>query len=176
MNESELTQRPEYLDKSQRETTQVAGVTYDVIELENYLQAMEPPAEIVDMNTQTLRLVESVEEGNKYWDVSSADGIDINIGPSDFLSKWKEQKSENPDLEVDEFLENLKTTNPEWLQHILSIQHAKDNLDKPIWLYSNESVHPHPFDGMHRLTRAYLEGLPTIKVIFWEQLPDEAKV
>ncbi len=171
MNSAEGDQFHRLREFPHRETTQVASISYDVGKLEEYLETHLPKPEPVEVGLNNLRLSTAVEEGNKYWDVPDSNE---NIGPSHFLKKWHEQKSENSDLTVDEFLENLKQTEPTWIEHILSIQNAQDNMDKPIWMHSNPSHHPFPFDGMHRLTRAYLEGRSSIPVIFWDRLPDNA--
>src|SRR5205814_1564419 len=75
-------------------------------------------------------LKDAVGEGYKYW----LDKDNEMFGPSAILKDWEDAKN-----------------NPLWIDHIKSIENA--NLDNPIWLSPDGFV----FDGMHRLTRAFID-------------------
>ncbi len=157
---------------SRRETTTVGNANYDVVYLEKFLADTPELNFPVEMPLSDRRLQEAVSEGNTYWATKSGE----KLGPSHFIELWNEQKSVDASMSVDAFLEHLKISHQDWIEHIQSIQFAGQNLDRPIWLYSDEQAHSYPFDGMHHLTRAYLEGNASIKVIEWKELPEKAKL
>ena len=91
----------------------------------------------------------AVSEGHKYW-------VDRNgemFGPHDLLKDW-----------------DAALKNPVWADHIGTILLANKN--NPIWQHQDGTV----FNGMHRLTKAFVDGDETIKLRYFESLPDEAKV
>jgi len=56
----------------------------------------------------------------------------------------------------------------DWAGHVVVIKKA--NLEIPIWVTGDGLV----FNGMHRLTKAFLENIPHIKVKVFNQLPESA--
>ncbi len=157
---------------TRKETTSVNGVNYDVIKLEKYLEEHPEAATSAEMSLSDPRIHDSVSEGNTYWATTSGE----SLGPSHFINLWTQKSAEDSSLTVDKFLEDLKVSHADWIDHINSIQYAINNLDRAIWLYADEQTHPFPFDGIHRLTRAYLENLPIIKTVIWNSLPEEAQL
>ncbi|QQS22825.1 hypothetical protein IPM19_04340 [bacterium] len=162
--------RAERVD-GRKESTTVNDQLYDVVKLEQYLtdHEQEFPATEIPLSDELIQ--SSVSEGNYYWGTKD----EQKLGPHDFIVLWESYK-ESGNSDVDEFLESLKNSHPNWIVHIESIQRAANNLENPIWIYGDKEVHSHPFDGMHRLTRAILEGRESIKAIVWNSLPDEAKI
>ena len=157
---------------TRHESTTVGNENYDVIFLENFLTDHPDLFPVTELSLSDSRLQDAVSEGNTYWGTKSGE----KLGPFDFLKLWEEQSTKDESLTVDLFLENLKITHPDWIEHIRSIQFADNNLSRPIWLYADANHHPYPFDGMHRLTRAFLNRNQSIKVIEWKSIPDEAKL
>ncbi len=92
-------------------------------------------------------LLGAVSEGNYYW----IDQNNEKLGPFQILKDWDAAQRKE-----------------EWSDHIANIRQA--NLDNPIWITKQGLV----FDGMHRLTKAVLEGKENIKVKVWDNLPDIA--
>lgn len=82
------------------------------------------------------QLAGAVSEGHDYW--VDADGNDF--GPADILRDWA-----------------VAQQNEAWIHHIESIKRA--DFSKPIWIKMPEG---HVFDGVHRLTRAFIDQRPTI--------------
>ena len=157
---------------TRRETTTIGNDHYDVIYLQDYL-AGHPELNIpLQLPLIDQRLTDAVAKGNTYWETTAGE----KLGPSHFLELWAEQKAADGSLSVNDFLENLKVTHPEWIKHINSIQYAEKNIDQPIWLLGGDQSHPYPFDGMHRLTRAFLDNRESIKAIIWDSVPPEAKL
>ncbi len=110
--------------------------------------AMRPFAEEIPIETvQTVTLANAVSSDHTYW----LDTEGHMFGPSVILADWEAAK-----------------INPIWIKHIKSIEAA--DLNYPIWIAPDGSV----FDGMHRLTRAFLDGVEEIKVRKFKKLPPEA--
>ncbi|MDP2669347.1 MAG: hypothetical protein Q8P07_06010 [bacterium] len=105
-------------------------------------------AENIPVETAQIKLFENaIGENQYYWDAE--DGT--HIGPFEILKDWEAAQK-----------------NSLWVKHIESIKNA--NLDNPIWVSSDGIV----FDGMHRLTRAFIDGAKEIKVRRFKELPKEA--
>ncbi len=99
---------------------------------------------IVAQEIPLAELADAVSQGNTYW----IDRAGNHIGPHDMVTDWPAAQQ-----------------NPAWADHVASIERA--NLDEPIWMTEDGAV----FDGMHRLTRAFLDGKKTIKVKIFTALP-----
>lgn len=93
------------------------------------------------------QLTEAVGSGHKYWEDTEGQ----SFGPSVLLDDWPAAQQ-----------------NPKWQEHVKNIKAA--NLDYPIWVGEHGEV----FNGVHRLTKAFLDNLPTIKVRYFKKLPSEA--
>lgn len=102
---------------------------------------------VKEMDVEVFR--ELVSDRHTYW----IDRNDQKLGPYQILKDWEAAQK-----------------NPIWADHIQTIKRA--NLDNPIWSTKDGIV----FDGMHRLTRAFIDNVPTIKVKVFETLPEEAIV
>jgi len=89
-----------------------------------------------------------VGKGHTYW----IDCDEKALGPYDILKDW-----------------DAAQRNPAWTDHVESIKQA--NLEKPIWVMRDSG---YVFDGMHRLTRAFLDKKSHIKVRYFDRLPKEA--
>lgn len=92
-----------------------------------------------------VELADQVGPEHTYW----IDEVGAPLRPYDLLKDW-----------------NAALENPLWKSHVASIQRA--NLDTPIWKVRDG----HVIDGMHRLTRAVLDGVETVKVRFVDEIPD----
>lgn len=90
---------------------------------------------------------EAVAGEHKYW----LDRNGVMIGPSQLLKDW-----------------DAAQKNEAWKEHIATIK--RSNLDDPIFITKEGIV----FDGMHRLTKAFLDGKSSIKAIVFTSLPEEA--
>lgn len=95
------------------------------------------------------QLAEAVAEGHYYWE----DREGKKLGPADILKDWEAAQA-----------------NEAWTDHVKTIKRA--NLANPIWQDKEGFV----FNGMHRLTKAFLDAAPTILVKRFETLPEEAEV
>ena len=111
------------------------------------LKSFSEEIPIENVLTETLR--DAVAEGNTYW----LDTEGKMFGPAEILRDW-----------------DAAQHNPLWTEHIESIKHA--DLDNPLWIAPNGFV----FDGMHRLTKAFIEGVKEIKVRRFTTLPEDAVV
>ena len=92
---------------------------------------------------------EAVGEGHYYW-------IDRNrekLGPFQILRDWEAAQK-----------------NPAWADHVEIIKNANQN--RPIWAMRDGQV----FNGMHRLTKIFIDGIPTVKVKVFDALPDSALI
>ena len=87
-------------------------------------------------------LREPVSDGHYYW----IDRDGEKLGPFQILTDWEKAQH-----------------NEAWADHVASIKRA--NLENPIWM----SKDGHVFDGAHRLTRAFLENKPTVKVQIFDE-------
>lgn len=90
----------------------------------------------------------AVGEGHVYW-------IDRNgepLAPYQIIQDW-----------------DAAQINEAWADHVTSIKRA--NLDDPIW----STPEGHIFDGVHRLTRAVIDRVSTVKMKIFESLPDSAQ-
>lgn len=95
-------------------------------------------------------LKEAVNERHKYW-LDTQGGW---LGPSALLKNWESAQQ-----------------NPLWIDHITNIKQA--NMNNPIWIHRPSGI---VFNGMHRLTRAFLEQKPAINVRYFDELPESALV
>ncbi len=110
--------------------------------------ALREYAEQIEIELVSLdSLVDVVGEGHKYW----LDTEGKMFGPAVILTDWEAAQ-----------------VNPLWVEHIESIRHT--NLENPIWIAPDGSV----FDGMHRLTQAFLIGAKQIKVRKFKEIPQSA--
>jgi hypothetical protein len=160
----------EQIDRDERkESTTVNKTLYDVVALESYLESNPEAVEIVSMSLQDQRLLDAVAEGQHYWNTEDGE----HIGPHDIISRWQKYQAEHQDAMIDEFLEQLTKDKPTWGNHIKSLQYARSQLSKPIWLISGADQQ-YPFNGMHRLTIAYMENLNIIPAALWTKLPESA--
>ncbi|MBI2037620.1 MAG: hypothetical protein HYT15_01645 [Candidatus Magasanikbacteria bacterium] len=94
-------------------------------------------------------LTDAVSQGNYYW----TDKNNNLLGPYNLLQDWEAAQK-----------------NEAYAEHVATIQHA--DLSNPIWKTADGQV----FNGMHRLTRAFLDKAPTIRVKIFDSFPDEAVV
>jgi len=94
-------------------------------------------------------LSEAVGPEYTYW----LDQNGVMFGPSEILKDWEVAQS-----------------NPLWQEHISKLKRV--NIDTPIWLAPDGTV----FDGVHRLTRAFIEGVKEIKVRKFKEIPESAIV
>ena len=109
-------------------------------------QAAEELA-IVERNLNEFE--ETVAEGHHYW-------LDTNgntLGPCDILRDWEAAQKTSA-----------------WSEHVATIKKA--NFDSPIWVTKDGYV----FNGLHRLTAAFLQHRPTIKIRIFDSLPSSAQV
>jgi hypothetical protein len=129
------------------ETTKVNGVIYDVRKLE----ALAEQLPIQEVPTEQLRDIAS--PGHHYW-------MDKNghpLGPYDIIQDWAAAQN-----------------NPAWEEHVATIKRA--DLDRPLWVTKDEESDHDVFNGLHRLTRAFIDKVPAVKVRVFENLPESAKV
>ncbi len=98
---------------------------------------------IVDIDIERVRGATS--EGNIYWEGLDGKGL----GPFHILKDWEAAQK-----------------NPAWVNHVASIKRADATM--PIWITKEGIV----FDGVHRLTRAVLDGKKTIKARIFEKFPN----
>jgi len=94
-------------------------------------------------------LGEAVAEGHYYW----TDKHNKKLGPFDLLQDWE-----------------VSLQNPNWVDHVDNIKNA--DLQWPIWITADG----HVFNGMHRLTRCFVEGISPVKIRVFDSLPPEAIV
>lgn len=128
------------------ETTKVNGVIYDVRKLE----ALAEQLPIQEAPTEQFRVIAS--PGHHYW-------MDKNgqpLGPYDILQNWEAAQN-----------------NPAWSEHVATIKRA--NLDRPLWVTKDVESDHDVFNGLHRLTRAFIDKTPTVKIRVFENLPEDAK-
>jgi|SRR5579872_77505 len=105
-------------------------------------------AETLPTETVSLELLRGhVEPGHKYW-IDEKGGF---LGPAEILKNWNDAQA-----------------NPLWKTHVAAIRNS--NLDQPIWMTRSGIV----FDGMHRLTKAFVEGVKDIKVKVFDVIPEFA--
>ena len=128
----------------------INGKIYDVYKLIELAKTIEPkmvPIATFDNNKEST-----------FW--NAADGS--RIEPSDIIDAIGEN-TESVDWE------NLIKKYPDWEEHIESIRNA-DYEKHPI-LYTHKDV---VVDGMHRLTKAWIDKIEEIKTRWLEELPDSA--
>ena len=111
------------------------------------LEALAEKVEAEPVPLEELR--EAVAEGHYYW----IDRDGEKLGPHQLLQDWEAAQK-----------------NPAWADHVETVRRA--DLTNPIWVTENEFV----FNGMHRLTRAFLDGAETIMARRFRELPKEAVV
>lgn len=98
---------------------------------------------------ETASLREAVSEGHYYWEDRNGE----KLGPFQILQDPEAARN-----------------NPAWADHMQTIGRA--NLETPIWVTEDG----HVFDGMHRLTRAFLDGVKQVKAKVFSEFPEEAEV
>ena len=98
----------------------------------------------------TEQLAQAIDPTHSYW----LDAEGNHFGPHHLLIDWnKAQKRER------------------WKSHVENVKQA--DLANPIWIYRPTGQ---VINGVHRLTRAFLEHQPTIPVKYFDDLPIEALV
>jgi len=91
-----------------------------------------------------------VTEPHKYWEDKNGEMFD----PSVIIEDWQAAQ-----------------LNPIWEDHVETIK--RSDLNDSIWILRRTGA---VFDGIHRLTRAVLEGAGKIKVKYFDELPEEAVI
>lgn len=145
--------QPEELHFTSRHTAEFEGKVYDVLKIIKIAQELPiteiPVAELEKMN-----------EG-KYWHGKNGEWL----GPEDILDLYdKAEGNWNAML--------LK--NPNAVDHIMGVKEA-DYHKHPLILVGPEA-NSWVIDGMHRLTRALIDRVSTIKARRLEKLPEEAVI
>ena len=127
----------------------INGKVYDVYKLIELAKTIEPKI----IPTATF----DNKKGGKFWNVEG----EQRIGPSDIITT----------LEGDEKIDwdNLVKKHPEWEEHIESIKNA--DYDKYPIMYTEKDL---VVDGMHRLTKAWIDKVEELKAKHIEELPDSA--
>lgn len=128
----------------------IDGKIYDVYKLIELAKTIEPKV----IPTATF---DSSKE-DKFWNIKE----DLRIGPSDIINSLEENAG---DIDWDGFIKE----HPEWKEHLESIRDA-DYEKHPI-IYTGRDV---VVDGMHRLTKAWIDKVEEIKAKWIEELPDSA--
>ena len=101
------------------------------------------------LSVETAKFKDALGVEHKYW-LDRKGGM---LGPYDLLQDWPSA---------------LK--NPDWADHIATIMLS--NKDATIWIYGKTGL---VFNGIHRLTKAVLDGENKIKAQIFETLPEDAK-
>lgn len=131
-------------------TADINGKVYDVYKLIELAKAIKPkivPTALFDNN-----------KGSKFWITQEGQ----HIGPSDIINALGESVE---DIDWDD----LRKKHPEWEEHIESIRNA-DYERHPIMYTQKDLI----VDGMHRLTKAWIDKVEEIKAKWLEELPDSA--
>ena len=128
----------------------INGKVYDIYKLIELAKTIEP--KIIPITTF------HTSKENKFWNVEE----DQRIGPSDIITAL-EKGEQNIDWN------GLIKKHPEWEEHIESIRNA-DYDTYPIIYTEKDTV----VDGMHRLTKAWIDKTEEIKAKWLEELPDSA--
>lgn len=131
-------------------TADYGGKEYDVYKL--ITLAAELPVEEVRTNTFNTLLA----DGHQFW----TDAKGQWLGPNDLLTAIR-QHGDDWDMLVRE--------HPRWEEHLRKVQHADCR-------YPLLVVEDFVIDGMHRLTRAHLDGSLTVRIKRFAALPTEAEV
>ena len=109
------------------------------------IEKLREYAEIIPTKNVPLEdVMEAVGKGHIYW-------IDRNgeqLAPYQIIQDWESAQQ-----------------NEAWADHVASIKRA--DKEAPIWMTKDG----HVFDGIHRLTRAVIDGDPTIRVKIFEKMP-----
>lgn len=126
---------------------EINGKVYDVYKLIELAKTIEP--KIIPITT-----FDNSKE-SKFWN----DKNNLRIGPPDII--------EEGERGID--WDGLIKKHPEWEEHIESIRNA-DYETYPI-MYTGEDL---VVDGMHRLTKAWVDKAEEIKAKYIEELPDSA--
>lgn len=126
----------------------INGKIYDVYKLIEFAKTIEP-------KTIPIVTFDNSKE-SKFWNVEG----DQRIGPSDIIVAL-----EGGEQETD--WEGLVKKHPKWEEHIESIRNA-DYETYPI-LYTEKDL---VVDGMHRLTKAWIDKAEEIKAKWLGELPD----
>jgi len=101
------------------------------------------------ISVKIVKLKDAIAKGNYYW----IDRTGKKFGPHQLLQNWEAAKKKM-----------------QWRDHVENIEKA--NVQTPIFLTPEYLV----FDGMHRLTRAFLEEHTHIKAKVFTALPESAIV
>lgn len=110
------------------------------------LYAVDLPVEPVAID----QLKDQLGPGHTYW----LDRDGNKLGPHDLLVDW-----------------HAAQQRPVWRDHVESVKRA--DLTNPIFIMKKTGI---VFDGMHRLTKAYLQNEETILAKLFEALPGDAVV
>ena len=111
---------------------------------------LESVAETIESKKIPLpQLQEAVGEGHFYW----VDRKGEKLGPHQLLEDWEAAQK-----------------NDAWVDHVETIKRA--DTANAIWMTSDGFV----FNGMHHLTRAFLDGKKTILVKVFLELPSTTEV
>jgi hypothetical protein len=107
-------------------------------------------AEQLPLSTAPLaEFAELVSAGQYYWE----DKNGAKLGPFEILQDWDEAQQ-----------------NPAWAEHIEKIRNA--DLSAPLWVAPGGQV----IDGMHRLTKYFVNSIPEVHYKKFDELPKEAVV
>lgn len=104
------------------------------------------PVELISIE----QLSEQLGPGHTYW----LDRDGNKLGPHDLLTDWEAAQQRRV-----------------WHDHVESVKRA--DLTSPIFIMKKTGI---VFDGMHRLTKAYLQNEEAIPAKLFEILPDDAVV
>lgn len=129
--------------------TRYGDKTYDVRQLE--LAARHLPEQAFDLSR--VDELKPILEG-KYW--KDSDGKDI--GPSDLLEAYRELGD----------WEAVRLAHPGWEKHIAKVERV--NYQIPVLVYEGNLI-----DGIHRLTKALVEGATSLPMKVLPGLPTEAE-
>ncbi len=125
------------------------GINIETTEVNGVVYAVDDLKNYADklpsqeIDTVTLRA--AIAEGRDYW----IDRKGNTLGPYTIMKNWEAAQQK-----------------PEWSDHVTTIKNA--DLENPIWMTIDGFV----FDGMHRLTRAFIERKEKIKVKIFNSLPN----
>ncbi len=141
---------PEARQVSLRHTARVRGKLYDAHKLIDAAENL--PVEVVPISTFDELKGEAAcwtdKEGNR-------------LGPKQLLELAEEYSGD---------FNAMLLAKPEWEQHIVSLRDA-DYKTYPLLVEGDHNV----IDGMHRLTRAWIDKAKEIKIKRFDKLPAEAE-
>ena len=128
----------------------VNGKVYDVYKLIELAKTIEP--KIIPIST-----FDNNKEG-KFWSIEE----DIRIGPLDIINALEENVT---DIDWDAVIKKY----PDWQEHVENVRDA--DYEKYPVMYTDKDL---IVDGMHRLTKAWIDKVEEIKTKWLEELPDSA--